>query len=336
MQYLKSKYNSLIYIGGKMRLKALLVLAAVCVAFIAAESFAAGTDTSYSTPDTCYSAPDTCYVCRTLDSTEQTPRGTITQLDLGICDTVRIGCPVCANFSSVAVGDSFRVPIYIYSSNAIDAFSLGFRHDGRRLKFGGYNYAWDPAGGILTSQQQAGIQWTIDTITEDEPKPDSGSALMGWINFSGKRPIARNTIGVAQLVGSIWLVLTDTIRQTIRFDSVFYPPAGPFILTCRDSTGPTTFIVKKLTPKFVRCSEVASPPCDINLADTPCGDVDGSRDVSIADAVYMISYIFGHSAPPQDPWGGDIDCDLSATIADVVYLIEYIFAGGPKPCFGCE
>jgi hypothetical protein len=321
-----------------MQLKALLVLAAVCVVFMAAESFAQVLN------DTCYSAPDTCYVCRTLDSTEGLPAGSITELDLGPCDTVRIGCPLCVNFSSVAVGDSFRVPIYIYSSNAISAFSLGFHHDGRGLYFGGYGDLemprWDPTGGILTPAQQGGIQWVVDTLPGAVPKPDSGSALMGWVDYSGKKPIARNTTSAAKLAGSIWLVLTNTIRQTIRFDSVFYPPAGPFILVCRDSTGPTSFLSLRLTPQFVMCSEVASPPCDINVSDTNeyyiCGDVDGSGSVNIADAVYMIIYIFGHGAPPQDPWGGDIDCDLSATIADVVYLIEYIFAGGPKPCLGCK
>jgi hypothetical protein len=311
-----------------MNLRIMPGLAIICLALWATSGLAQ----DYK----CYSTIDTCYVC--WDTT--TSPSIITELDLGHCDTVRIGCPVCVNFSSVAVGDSFGVPIYIYSSNAVSAFTLGFRHDGRGLKFGGYGDGWDPTGGVLTTAQKAGILWAVDTITTDVPKPDSGSALMGWVDYSGKKPIARNTTSAAKLVGSIWLVLTNTIRQTIRFDSLFYPPNGPFILVCRDSTGPTTFIDLKLTPKFVRCSEVASPPCDINLGDPTeyysCGDVDGSGSVNIADAVYMISYIFGHSAPPQDPWGGDIDCDLSATIADVVYLIEYIFAGGPRPCLGCK
>jgi hypothetical protein len=320
-----------------MQLKALLVLAAVCVAFMAAESFAAGTDT-------CYSTPDTCYVCKTTVATPTTPAGTITELDLGPCDTVRVGCPVCVNFSSVAVGDSFAIPIYIYSSNAIGGFSLGFRHDGRGLYFGGYGDSrWDPTGGILTAAQQGGISLAIDTISTDVPRTDSGTALMSWADISGKKPIARNTTSAAKLIGSLWLVLADTIRQTIRFDSVFYPPAGKFILACRDSTGPTSFSVYKLTPQFVTCKETAIPPCDINLGGTPdtpecyfCGDADKSRDVNIADAVYMIYYIFGHGAPPQDAMGGDVDCDPSVSIADVVYLINYIFMAGPKPCLGCE
>jgi len=142
------------------------------------------------------------------------------------------------------------------------------------------------------------------------------------------------------------LVLTDTIRQTIDFDSLFYPPAGRFVLICRDSIRDSIsflqippFLTAQLTPKFVMCREVASPPCDINLGDTPetpCGDVDGSRNINIADAVYMVNYIFRSGAPPQDTMGGDVDCDLKVTIADVVYLINHIFRAGPKPCLGCE
>jgi hypothetical protein len=102
----------------------------------------------------CYSSLDTCYVC--YDSTENPWR--IMDLDLGACDTVRIGCPICIDFSNYAVGDSFAVPVYIFSDSPIEAFSLGFRHDGRSLQFGGTEDGWDPAGGVLSGSQRSGIQ----------------------------------------------------------------------------------------------------------------------------------------------------------------------------------
>ena len=107
MQSLRGEWNLLSYIGGKMRLKVLLVLTAVCVALMTTESFAQGENVA------CYSAPDTCYICRTIKATPNKPAGYITELDLGPCDTVRIGCPVCVDFSSVAVGDSFPVQIFV-------------------------------------------------------------------------------------------------------------------------------------------------------------------------------------------------------------------------------
>jgi hypothetical protein len=67
-----------------------------------------------------------------------------------------------------------------------------------------------------------------------------------------------------------------------------------------------------------------------------CGDEDGSGDVDIADAVYLINYIFGGGPLPVDSRQGDIDCDLEISIADAVYLVNYIFSGGAVPCAACS
>ena len=66
-----------------------------------------------------------------------------------------------------------------------------------------------------------------------------------------------------------------------------------------------------------------------------CGDVDGSGEVNIGDAVYLINYIFAYGAAPVDPEGGDTNCDVSTNITDAVVLINYIFASGPAPCEAC-
>ena len=67
-----------------------------------------------------------------------------------------------------------------------------------------------------------------------------------------------------------------------------------------------------------------------------CGDADGEGTINIADAVYLISYIFSHGSAPSPLAAGDADCDGVITIADVVYLIGYIFSHGPAPCAGCK
>ena len=66
-----------------------------------------------------------------------------------------------------------------------------------------------------------------------------------------------------------------------------------------------------------------------------CGDLDADGVVSVADAIYLLQYIFKDGSVPRDPWGGDVNCDLSTNIVDAVYLVNYIFAGGPPPCEGC-
>ncbi len=64
------------------------------------------------------------------------------------------------------------------------------------------------------------------------------------------------------------------------------------------------------------------------------GDANRDRAINIADAVYLITYIF-RSGPPPDPAStGDADCSGACNIGDAVYLINYIFRGGPEP--GCD
>ena len=67
-----------------------------------------------------------------------------------------------------------------------------------------------------------------------------------------------------------------------------------------------------------------------------CGDADGSHDVNIADAVFLVEYIFSGGAAPSPLAAGDTDCSGDINIADCVYLIEYIFSGGSQPCAGCK
>jgi len=63
------------------------------------------------------------------------------------------------------------------------------------------------------------------------------------------------------------------------------------------------------------------------------GDADGSHDINIADAAYLVQYIFaGGVAPVPTGAAGDANCDGGIDVSDIVYLIAYIFSGGPAPC----
>ncbi len=67
-----------------------------------------------------------------------------------------------------------------------------------------------------------------------------------------------------------------------------------------------------------------------------CGDADNNGAWSIADAVYLINYIFAGGNPPGFPGPlqvclGDADGNKAISIADAVWLINYIFAGGAPP-----
>lgn len=67
------------------------------------------------------------------------------------------------------------------------------------------------------------------------------------------------------------------------------------------------------------------------LGDNTKGDVDGSGSINIADAVYLIAYMFS-GGPEPIMKACDVNCDNRFNIADVVYLIRFIFSYGEKPC----
>lgn len=63
------------------------------------------------------------------------------------------------------------------------------------------------------------------------------------------------------------------------------------------------------------------------------GDANGDGVVNIADAVYLINYLFANGPPPQPLEAGDCNCDGIVDTADVLCIINFLFVGGPPP--GC-
>ncbi len=70
----------------------------------------------------------------------------------------------------------------------------------------------------------------------------------------------------------------------------------------------------------------------INILVPLDGDANGDGAVDVADAVYLISYIFKSGTAPEPLENGDANCDGEVDIADAVYLITYIFKSGSPPC----
>ncbi len=63
-----------------------------------------------------------------------------------------------------------------------------------------------------------------------------------------------------------------------------------------------------------------------------CGDGDGNGAVNIADAVFIVAYVFQGGPAPAPIESGDVNLDASVNVADAVYIVNYIFKGGPEPC----
>ncbi len=62
-----------------------------------------------------------------------------------------------------------------------------------------------------------------------------------------------------------------------------------------------------------------------------CGDANGDKSVDIADAVYIINYVFRGGPPPDPIQSGDANLDFSVNVGDAVYIINFVFKGGPAP-----
>ncbi len=67
------------------------------------------------------------------------------------------------------------------------------------------------------------------------------------------------------------------------------------------------------------------------IAATIAGDVTGDEEVDIADALFLINYLFNQGSPPIPLEKADVNCDGLVDVADVAYLINYLFAGGASP-----
>jgi hypothetical protein len=63
------------------------------------------------------------------------------------------------------------------------------------------------------------------------------------------------------------------------------------------------------------------------------GDANADQGVNVADAVYIINYVFKQGPAPDPLTSGDANCDGEVNVADAVYLINYVFKEGRAPCY---
>ncbi len=131
-----------------------------------------------------------------------------------------------------------------------------------------------------------------------------------WVFFGGDVPFGTTFNGGA----------VGTITGTPFLNGTYY-----FTFVCKDSDSPRREDTLSVSVRIV------DPPVPPYV----CGDADDNATISIADAVYLINYIFGGGPAPNPVEAGDADCSGGVSIADAVYLINYIFAGGAAPCAAC-
>jgi hypothetical protein len=61
------------------------------------------------------------------------------------------------------------------------------------------------------------------------------------------------------------------------------------------------------------------------------GDVNKDGRVDLADAVFLLNYLYRSGPAPDDAEPGDVSCDGLLDVGDAVFLLNYLFKGGPEP-----
>ena len=201
---------------------------------------------------------------------------------------------------------------------------------------------WGDYGGIAADPVDQNLVW----VYHEYAGPTGG----GWRTWIGQIPskIGKPTLdaplNAAQVETPVelsWDIADSATSYQLQIDddSTFILPEVSLVVAGN------SYIVGSLTDMQTHYWRVQGvTACDIKTwsdiwSFTVCnfvaGDADGSGATNVADAVYLISYVFGGGPAPDPVNAGDVDCNTLVNIADVVYLINYIFGGGPPPCKLC-
>jgi hypothetical protein len=65
------------------------------------------------------------------------------------------------------------------------------------------------------------------------------------------------------------------------------------------------------------------------------GDANGDDVVNVADAIFLLNYLFRSGTLPDPPSAGDANGDCQVGLTDVLYILNYLYRLGPTPERGC-
>lgn len=65
------------------------------------------------------------------------------------------------------------------------------------------------------------------------------------------------------------------------------------------------------------------------------GDADASGEVTSADIVFLVNFVFKSGSAPVNMASADVNASCNVTASDILYLVNYVFRGGAEPLPGC-
>ncbi len=171
---------------------------------------------------------------------------------------------------------------------------------------------WD----VVTSQSITGQYHDLKIVAISDSPPPYTSAIAPQQNGVLVRL-------VLHAYDSIPEFMTDSTAQLLISDQAtntnFSDPSGELIGYCEGGYNPQT---------------VSFQNGSVTILGFTFGDANGDKEVNVADAVYLINYVFKGGPAPDPIEAGDANCDGQVNVGDAVYLITYIFHAGPPP--GCQ
>jgi agmatine deiminase len=234
--------------------------------------------------------------------------GSVTcELPVGI-NEITLGCPVQGNATT---GDSIAIPVYLTSDIELFGFTLGFEYDSDDIEI----TAVDFDGSVIPVTPTA----QYETIL----MPSENKVLVAWTSFTTNLiPMPVQTDG---LLFTIWVQVPKGIpEQTVDINSCTEFAAIPN----------TEFLLSPLGGGSIHPAYTDCGTADLDIIAPPyiCGDADGSEEINVSDAVWIINYVFVGGDAPDPIESGDADCSGECNVSDAVWIINYVFVGGNEPC----
>jgi hypothetical protein len=131
--------------------------------------------------------------------------------------------------------------------------------------------------------------------------------------------------------GSRILLATMTFNveeaMEICIDTCFWPPESHLAFV---TTSPEGGYAYSYVPRFGSENPESYQTCF--ALRFLCGDANTDGEVSIADVVYLLNYLFRNGPAPDPLELGDENGDGAVSLEDAIYLLNYLFKGGPPPC----
>jgi hypothetical protein len=289
--------------------------------------------------------------------------------DLGICDTLYVETFGCDNTYQATAGyDSVRVAIYVtHDSNTfywdgggrwVQDSIAGFlvpltfwkedcadsvilpTWDGwnnteiipydpvmERSMFG---HQVDPHAGqtvynrLFQMAENGKDAWSVITNIESHSSQDNSGHV--YLNIFGATAACQrwwegSRVLLATLTFLVYMDDTCDITE-ICLDSTFWYPSDNLSFVRLDGT--------------LYCPRHFLPVCDtIYSLHVMCGDCNEDGEITSADVVCLINYLFIGGPPPSPLCKADAIGDNVVNAADVICLINYLFIKGPPPSFDC-